>query len=117
MEIKQCLDLDFVIVAEPHSHHVDYKIYNMYGYDQATGPYFCKEDENGAINPVDNIEEADVFMSGSVKWDGCSNWHFNEQERGMIHGCCKDHLVNIGLALGEAWDWTKELIPNTWHVQ
>ena len=109
--IKHFPDLGFSIVAFPGAYFVEYIIYAHDGCDNEI-PYFHKQDSACYPDPVTTFEEADVFMHGDVKWDGCSNWYFDEMSRGAFHGCCREHLTNIGQIMGEAWDWTKEICQN-----
>jgi len=87
-------DLGFKVIAtlpKEGEVHVNYKIYE--------------------INPSELTDGNEVFASGAIKWDGCSNWKFDEQERCMLHGCTKQHLLNLGIILAECWEWTRELLP------
>ena len=53
------------------------------------------------------MEDADVYLHGSVKWDGCSNWYFDQQDRVMLHGCSRADLVNIGEVMAKCWDYAR----------
>lgn len=116
MEIKHFKDLNFTVVAEPKQHWVEYKVYDIEGYDSDTNTlYYHRADSDTHPDCVDTIEESEPYLSGSVKWDGCSNWHFDEQERCMLHGCCRQHLQRLGDIMAQCWDWTGQLIPDTWY--
>ncbi len=53
-------------------------------------------------------EEADEPMvSGSVKWDGCSNWNTEE----CLHFCCRNQAKDLGDILAACYDWAAELMP------
>lgn len=43
--------------------------------------------------------------TGSVKWDGCSNWNLN------IHFCGKDETIMFGKLMSELYVWASELLP------
>ena len=58
---------------------------------------------------TEDIKEADTYISGEVKWDGCSNWDFDVAKDIMLHGCSKKDLTRIGEVMGICWDWTAEL--------
>jgi hypothetical protein len=107
-------DLWYTVVAEPHSHYVEYKVYAIEGIGGESGEQslWHKNGDPCSPSPVETLEEAEVFLHGSVKWDGCSNWYFDEQDRVMIHGCERDHLANIGEVMARCWDMTKELCPH-----
>jgi hypothetical protein len=69
----------------------------------------------GSGDTTNDVTAAEVFLHGEVKWDGCSNWHFDEQERVMLHGCSRDDLTKIGAIMAACWDWTAELCPKWDH--
>lgn len=89
---KHFQDLGFTVIADPSSHAVNYTVY---------------ESKSSLLN----LEDAEVFARGRVKWDGCSDWKFGDN--GMhIHACDRQRLVNFGLVLAACWDWTEELIEH-----
>lgn len=101
-------DIDYTIVAEPYQYRVDYKVYKIYSYDGQSERSWYRND-NGYDGCSDKLEDADVFLHGEVKWDGCSNWHFDEQDAVMIHCCERQQLVDIGEVMARCWDMTKYL--------
>jgi hypothetical protein len=107
--VRHLNDMWFTIVAEPHDYHVAYSVYEIYGTDTDGRIYW----RNGDDGEVDTLEAAAVFLHGDVKWDGCSDWHFDEQDRVMLHACSRQTLVNLGAVMAACWDWTAELLP-TW---
>lgn len=111
MNTRHFEELGFTVIATPLGHYVEYKVFQIQGISIDPSTYYYNDSED---NQTESIEQAEVFAHGYVKWDGCSNWRFDEQDRVMIHGCCKEHLINLGLILAACWDWTAELIPETW---
>jgi hypothetical protein len=104
--IKQFKNLDFVAIAEPGEYGVDYKVYDVVTWTDEDALY-RKDDEF-----IGDIGDADLYLSGCVKWDGCSNWYFDEQDRVMLHGCSREDLTRLGEVMAQCWDWTAELCPN-----
>lgn len=106
-------DIRFAAVAEPEDYHCEFKVYEIAGSDEDSVVLV------GHVNssPVDteSLDEATVYLHGYVKWDGCSNWYFDEQDRVMLHFCEKEQAQAIGVLLGRLYDWAKELIPNWWE--
>jgi len=47
---------------------------------------------NGSF--TNNFEKGDKYISGSVKWDGCSHYYFGD-ENGYIHLCGKEPVKQI----------------------
>jgi hypothetical protein len=61
---------------------------------------------------ITETEKGDHFAKGWVKWDGCSNWKFTEQNC-MHHQCGKDGLSAIGEILAACWQASGKLMPDT----
>jgi hypothetical protein len=106
--IRHEIDLEFTIVANPKDLHVDYTIYDM----AAVVPVLWRRvGATDGFDMTDNIEDAEMYLHGEVKWDGCSNWYFDEQDRVMLHGCSKSDVQRFGDVMALCWEWTAELCP------
>lgn len=116
--IKHSETLRFTVVAEPHDCHVNYTIYDIEAWNEGSTPNVFDEpmwQRAGSTfgpDPVAALAEAEPYLHGEVKWDGCSNWHFDEQERGMLHGCRRSDVLRFGEVMALCWDWTAELCPD-----
>ncbi len=92
----------FTILATHYEYRTRFEVYKIAGtQDDGTLLY----DRKGATSwpdPVETLDEAQMFLSGDVKWDGCSNWVFEEPP--MIHFCSRQELVDVGLVLAACWD-------------
>lgn len=114
-------ELNFTVVADVYEYHVDFTIYDIAAWVQSTkvGEFDTPEwPERGTAfggQTVAELEKAEVYLHGSVKWDGCSNWHFDEQDRAMLHGCHRKDLTRYGEILAACWDWTAETLPS-WRI-
>ena len=54
---------------------------------------YLRDDWDSSADHVANIEDAEVYVEGFVKWDGCSEYHF-----GHLHFCCpRDSKAHIAL--------------------
>lgn len=102
-------DIDYTIVAEPQGYRVDYNVYKSWGVATDGTRLWAKDDDNGCSGCTSNLDDADLFLHGEVKWDGCSNWHFDEQDAVMIHCCERQQLLDIGEVMARCWDMTKHL--------
>ena len=120
--IRHSEPLGFTIVAEPHEYYVEYTIYDIEGWSEGNvaGVYDVPNWHRAGADThpdfVKTLEEAEPYLHGSVKWDGCSNWHFDEQERVMLHGCSRADVLRFGEVMAMCWDWTAELCPH-WDAQ
>lgn len=99
-------DLGYLVVPTVTEWLVAFKVYEacLCGDGSLVYP------DNGDF--LDSVEAAPLFLHGEVKWDGCSNWHFDEQDRVMLHQCSRGGLEGIGKLLVTCWDMAKELMPN-----
>ena len=110
--IKHYEDINFTVVASPGDYHVDYAIYDIVGHTLENEPLWQKTGEVASPITVKTLAEAEIYLHGSVKWDGCSNWAFDEQDRVMIHGCSRDGVLRFGEVMARCWDLTRELCKN-----
>lgn len=92
-------DIGFSVVMEGDvdSHYVDFKVYELDS-EKGAGGEDCDE----------------VFLSGSVKWDGCSNFKFDEQDRCMLHCCTRQHMANIGILLVRVHELAEAVMEDHW---
>ena len=57
-------------------------------------------------NITTDYTQVTPFCKGDVKWDGCTNFDFDDDDC-MLHCCTKEDLVNIGVMLGRVYDLAK----------
>ncbi len=115
--VKHLPELGYSVVAVAHSHRVEYTLYQIASHQQGSdGQYTVPRwPVRGSVTSGDDTDvlaDAEVYLHGAVKWDGCSDWHFDEQDRVMLHGCDRDALLNIGKVMAWCWDCTAELCPS-----
>lgn len=104
-------DIGFTAVAHAvGEYHVHYTVYAIEGVEENGTVLLHRAGADSWPDPVSSLGEAEIYLHGEVKWDGCSNWHFDEQDRLMLHGCSRKDLMNIGEVMARCWDWTKELL-------
>ena len=63
-----------------------------------------------SLDPVESLDEAEVFAEGSVKWDGCANFTIGEPDE-CIHTCDREGLIKIGTLLARVHDIAAEMMP------
>jgi hypothetical protein len=90
---------------------IEFKVYtlctinaNGYGY-QRDGSHFSPD-------VVDTLDEAEVFLRGSVKWDGCANFTF-EEASAMLHTCGREDMATIGKLLVRVHDFCGHMLTGT----
>lgn len=91
---------------------VEFTTHELAGSDETGSMLFYRKGakSNATEEEIDDINEAEIYLEGSVKWDGCSNMVFREQERVMLHFCEKKEAQNIGVLMGYIYDMAEELI-------
>lgn len=52
-----------------------------------------------------------LFLTGYVKWDGCSNWNIPEGNY-QLHFCGRKEMEKFTELLQAMFDWAAELMPN-----
>ena len=67
--------------------------------------------ESCTLTKDDNetIEDLELYVAGSIKWDGCSHVWFgekdqNEKRDGYLHLCGKQCWVNHSKVMSKLWD-------------
>ena len=101
-------DLNYTIVLQKMSAFtVNFVIYKNFGLDTNNIMFY----ENKLDELTSNLDEVLPFIKGEVRFDGCSNFEFRDQET-MIHCCSREDLVNIGLILGECHDFAMEVFKS-----
>lgn len=59
-----------------------------------------------------NDDEPDRYLHGSIRWDACSNWHFDEQDDCMLHFCGMEGINELQRLFGRMYEITKSHIPS-----
>lgn len=91
-------ELGYYVEATEESHSVSFKVWKFV-LDHA-GLTQLRGDDNGI---VENKEDAELFLSGFVKWDGCSNWRFDAEEVCALHFCSVEEAENVGKLFRELY--------------
>ena len=60
---------------------------------------------------VENISEAQPYIRGVVKWDGCSHYYFGDEE-GYLHLCGKYDIKHITEAIRKIYERSGELMTS-----
>jgi len=110
--VKILGDIDFVISAIPDEWRVQFVAYEVKGRDDnAEAKPFFQHANGEDFDYTYYIGQAAPYLSGYVKWDGCSDWHFDQQEKAMLHACSREGLARFGNVMQACWDLTAELCP------
>lgn len=100
---------DFVANVKVFDYYVEFILYDII---RRNGDIPVLRRSDTEHEETEIASEAEIYMHGSVKWDGCSNWHFDEQERCMLHACEREELSRFGNAMLDCWDLASVLCPS-----
>jgi hypothetical protein len=94
--------MGFTIETELKSEQsMTFTVYTILRTDEA-GKIYWQKDQGGCGGiPTTLLSEAEIFMRGTVQWDGCSNWTIDPNHGLPLHFCG----VDDALRLSELWQW------------
>jgi hypothetical protein len=104
-------DIMYAVEMRREGVTVKFTVAHISGLEDGTLPLYAKDDEKGCSGDTREFADADVFLSGRIKWDGCSDMKFDEQERVMLHFCGRSDAVNLGMLMARLYDLAAELMP------
>ena len=101
-------NIPFTVVATPYDSYCEFNVYEII----AREPKLLWNLPSGhSPDPTEHLAEAQKFLHGYVKWDGCSNWHFDIQDDCMIHFCSSEQAEDIGVLFRELYLLAAKFIP------
>jgi hypothetical protein len=68
--------------------------------------------EDGDGFQVVDMLDAATYMHGTIRFDGCSNWYFDEQDRVMLHFCGMDGVFDLARVFETSYEIAKANIAN-----
>lgn len=103
-------DIAYAVVAElgDNKLYIKVKVLNIFGYDENNAVFYRLQDSTSPV-PTEDIEKAEVFLQGSIKWDGCSNLQFKDGDC-LLHFCDKKDAMNVGVLMGRLYDLAHEMV-------
>ena len=87
--------------------YVEYEVRDVFVDD---GHLSFKHKDNTHPGDTSEVEEAEILVSGTIKFDGCSDTRFGDG--GYYHGCFREHMTRLGPLYDHLFDWAMELIGN-----
>lgn len=108
--IEHYEDLGYAVRVKATSEHIaDVRVLKLIGKDTGGTWLYQDAEADCSPTPVEDIDKAEWFLRGSVKWDGCSNLEFNDTDV-MLHFCGKKDAMNVGVLLGRVYDLAHRVI-------
>jgi hypothetical protein len=90
-------DLQFTVLYAVDTYVVDFRAYQIASIGEVPRWYLSAQD-----GMTDQLIYAESEISGSVKWDSCSNWNLGPPDC-MAHFCGYDTMQRFGLILLEMY--------------
>ena len=107
----------FTIHYEVYSHRVEFEVYNIMGFQQTEFTGKCDTPMYEAVNARSSddttidIADAEIFIKGWIKWDGCSDWDFCTTDC-MMHACDSSEMIRLGDLFQELYRLTDEKLDS-----
>ena len=92
-----------------NSAYVEYEVRDV-EMDPEDGTLSFEHKDNTHPGDTSEVEDARIFLRGTIKFDGCSDTRFGDG--GYYHGCFREHLTRLGPLYDHLYDWAMELIGN-----
>jgi hypothetical protein len=92
---------------------IEFSVYETVGFTTTyeEKPVYKRAGSDTSMDVVENIAEAQRFLHGNVKWDGCSNWSFDEHDKVMMHFCGVRDAEDIGRLFSALYSIARDLMP------
>lgn len=100
-DISHFDDIGFSVVATlgENKHFVEFLAYkHLTETTFKTDPpirTFIADDSEVCDIPTEDIENAEIYLEGTIKFDGCSNWDFKTDEE-LKHFCSVEKVEEFG---------------------
>ena len=121
-ERRDRVDLGYSAVAIPYrssllplSHDIPLVDFDVFQIVNERGGSILWRSEGmtaGQDPETDDQAQAEVFISGHVKWDGCSNWNIGS-DGVMLHFCSVRQAERLGELLRWLYEWADEMMHHT----
>jgi hypothetical protein len=98
-----------IVVTERRSHWIGFKVYKVIGRTESSVRIYNRDGYQSSPDPVEGLESAQVALSGSVKWDGCSDITIDDEP---LHFCGRSNMEEFAALLSAIYDLAAELIPS-----
>ena len=92
-----------------YENFIEVTAYKILGIDSNTNEILW---DNGNGRPTIDMEEAEVFMEGNIRWDGCSNWRFYPADNCALHFCGVEDAQEVMNLWKWIYDFAADHFPN-----
>lgn len=101
-------DLGYFVTYAVYDYRLEVVVYER---------FYLEPDNLGVVSksiswPTTDLDDAEKFAAGEIKWDGCSNWDFQPEKNHWSHFCSRRDLLEFGELLSRLWDEAMRLVPH-----
>lgn len=98
-----------IVVRERRSHWIGFSVYRVIGKTESGVRIYNRDGYQSSPDPVEDRAAAQVAISGSIKWDGCSDITIDDEP---LHFCSRSGMEEFTMLLSAIYDLAAELIPS-----
>lgn len=98
-----------ILVTEKRSHSISFNVYRVIGETESGVRIYNRHGYESSLDPVEDRSAAQVMLSGSIKWDGCSDLTIEDEP---LHFCGRSDIEEVAKVLSAIYDLAAELIPS-----
>jgi hypothetical protein len=106
-EVVHLEQVNFTVVVKTFDHKCDFEVFEIFSRE----PLLWSLPTGIRPDPTCELTEAERFLHGSIKWDGCSDWHFDIQDDCMMHFCDVQEAESLGQLLRLLYEIAADSIP------
>jgi hypothetical protein len=93
-------------ITAPHKSSLDFEVKQILGDAIPNGEWLYEiEGSMSSAETTTNFDEGEIFLTGSVRQNGCSNWDFNTREI-QWHFCDRESAAGVGRLLDHLYQVT-----------
>ena len=105
---------DYSIRFDPGEFIVEFQVFKHIAWDAEGYHLYHLRGASTSDKHTQKYEEADRFIMGSIKWDGCSDLHFFPDEKGHEHFCGEAAATSCGIVLAAVFRYAKKYFGDRW---
>lgn len=98
-----------IVVIERSSHFLSFIVYCIIGRTEDGTRIYNRDGYESSPDPVEHRSLAQAALSGSIKWDGCSDITIDDEP---LHFCGRANAQEFAAVLSAIYDLAAELIPS-----
>jgi hypothetical protein len=100
---------EYMVSVKVEEYAVLFEISKIVGEMVPSGALLYESAEN-RNDSTEDFAESQRFLSGSIKWDGCSNWDWHT-DGCLMHFCGRGEAVSIGTLMTKLYDIAADRLP------